>query len=153
MQENEKEARTTRLGLYHYALSYWKSAEYLSGAQTKQLKITHPDAPVYFLYYHAIELFLKSFLRHKGLSVRKLENISHRIKELYDTSEKHGLFFMDEDVEVILLMSKADTIIRSRYIATGYFNWPTKEALSRTCASLHETIHKILKDAGELVRY
>ena len=60
--------RTTPLGLFNYARSYWRSAEYLHAAQ---LTLTHPTAPVSFLFYHAIELYLKDFLLSQSMTLSK----------------------------------------------------------------------------------
>jgi hypothetical protein len=51
-----------------------------------------------------------------------------------------GLDFDDEDVEVVGLMSERDTIIRARYIATGFFRFPHIDALDRTCKSLRASV-------------
>ena len=47
------EDRTTALGLFNYARSYWRSAEQLLASKPD---VSHPDAPILFLLYHAIEL-------------------------------------------------------------------------------------------------
>jgi hypothetical protein len=56
--------RSTPLGLFNYARSYWQSAVLLHHARAK---VTHPDAPVTLLLAHAIELYLKVFLRLRGV--------------------------------------------------------------------------------------
>jgi len=71
--------RTTALGLFNYARSYRSSGDYLLAAK---LKLTHPSAPMSFLFYHAIELYLKAHLRSQNLSVVQLKKIGHNIKEL-----------------------------------------------------------------------
>jgi hypothetical protein len=60
--------RTTPLGLFNYARSYWQSAVLLHDARAR---VTHPDAPVTLLLAHAIELYLKAFLRLRGLALRR----------------------------------------------------------------------------------
>ena len=45
--------RSTPLGLFNYARSYWQSGVLLHHARAK---VTHPDAPVTLLLAHAIEL-------------------------------------------------------------------------------------------------
>jgi hypothetical protein len=62
-------ARTTRIGLFHYANSYRISARVLNANRPK---VTHPDEPVNFLFYQAVELFLKAFLLLHGHSSREL---------------------------------------------------------------------------------
>jgi hypothetical protein len=54
--------RTNALGLFNTARSYWRSAEHLSVAR---IEVTHPQAPITFLLCHALELYLKAFLRGK----------------------------------------------------------------------------------------
>ena len=62
------EDRTTPLGLFNYARSYWQSGVRLHEARAK---VTHPHAPVTLLLAHAIELYLKAFLRLRGLGIDK----------------------------------------------------------------------------------
>src|SRR5262245_17970119 len=62
--------RTTPFGLFNYARSYWQSAVHLHQAA---VKVTHPDAPITLLLAHAIELYIKGFLRLQGLSAEDLK--------------------------------------------------------------------------------
>jgi len=62
-----------------------------------------------------------------------------------------GLDFDDENKEVLSLMVTTDAVIRSRYIQTGYFRWPTLEALNRTGKSLRQSVGEKLKAEGVLV--
>jgi hypothetical protein len=52
--------RTTPFGLFNYARSYWQSAVHLHHAK---VKVTHPDAATTLLLAHAVELYIKAFLR------------------------------------------------------------------------------------------
>jgi hypothetical protein len=54
--EIDDDERTNAVGLFNTARSYWRSAVYLAAAE---LPVTHPRAPVTFLFCHAIELYLK----------------------------------------------------------------------------------------------
>jgi hypothetical protein len=58
--------RTTPLGLFTYGRSYWQSGVLLHDARAK---VIHPDAPVTLLFAHAIELYLKAFLRLRGVGI------------------------------------------------------------------------------------
>lgn len=141
--------RTTPTGLFHFAHSYWLSALAL---QTAKVKATHPDAPISFLYIHAIELYLKSYLRGYGTSEGELRTkYGHRICCLADEARQSGLQLDDEDVEVLSLIVCMD-VIELRYIKTGAITRPTHEALNRTCKSLHESIGLTLRDLGFPVR-
>ena len=72
--------RTTPLGLFNYARSYWQSGVLLHDSRAK---VTHPDAPVTLLLAHAIELYLKAFLRLRGLGIEEAKNsFGHALKSL-----------------------------------------------------------------------
>jgi|SRR6185369_3805638 hypothetical protein len=142
--------RTNALGLFNTADSYWCAASVLSRAN---IKSTHPDYPVRFLYYHAIELYLKSFLRAHQYSVDDLaKKLGHNARKLTSEAKALGLFLMDEDRVVLKMMAKTDAVIRSRYIQTGFFTWPSVGALDRTCKSLRATIGEALNKKGFRVR-
>jgi hypothetical protein len=67
--------------------------------------------------------------------------ISERAAEL-------GLTYMDEDKEIFSRMGSTDAMLRSRYIQTGFTNWPTPEGLERTCLSLRVAVAKNLREKG-----
>jgi len=139
-----KDDRTNAVGLYHYARSYRAAAEALS---KQSLESTHPDAPVEFLFLHAIELYLKSYLRLAGLSVSQI--VSHNLPDLARRFELFGGFLMDEDKAVLASVSWGN-FIEVRYIRTGFFSKAPIEALRRTATSLHETVRQEIRGAGLL---
>ena len=141
--------RTTAVGLYHYALSYRAAADALG---KQKFHTTHPDAPREFLYFHAIELFLKAYLRNAGMSVTALKGLSHSTGKLEAQFLKHRGFLADEDRAVLRLMEETDAVARARYIVTGYFQKPTMEALARTAKSLSQTVRSNFKASGLPVR-
>jgi hypothetical protein len=67
------------IGLYYYAASYHVAADLICD---QGLRATHPEAPATFLYCHAIELYLKSFLRFHSVSAKRLQSIGHDYKRL-----------------------------------------------------------------------
>lgn len=146
----DEDDRTTAFGLFNYARSYWRSAAALDEAKPK---VTHPDAPVIFLYVHSIELYFKSFLRLNGLTVQELRSrdLGHRVCCLADKARSYGLQFDDEDLEVLALIVGMD-LLDLRYIKTGPFRRPTPEALDRTCKSLDDSIGQALIAQGHPVR-
>lgn len=145
------EERSNEVGFFNTADTYWKSAEALYGAE---VQATHSLSPVLFLYYHAIELYLKAFLRGHGHTAAQLRSkkFGHRICCLSERAGELGLQYMDEDKEVFSMMSTTDAIIRSRYILTGFHTWPSPEALDRTCRSLHQRVGTALLKKGAPVR-
>jgi hypothetical protein len=115
--------------------------------------ITHPIAPVTLLLAHAIELYIKSYLRLQGLSAEDLKKkFGHDFRELLAEASSRGLLFDVEDKEVAAVLTEQESIRHSRYIETGSLRRPSLDALSRTCRSLDETVSTALKEAGESVR-
>jgi hypothetical protein len=138
--------RTTPIGLFNFARSYWQSGVQLHQAEAK---VTHPDAPVTLLLAHAIELYLKSFLRLRGLGADEVKGgFGHDFQKLVDEASARGLSILDEDMAIATILTEQESIRRSRYIETGYYQKPTLAALSRTCRSLDEAVGTALKNEG-----
>jgi hypothetical protein len=65
-------------------------------------KVSHPDAPVTHLLAHAIELYLKAFLRLRGLGAGEVKtSFGHNFQKLVDEASARGLDLMDEDLEYV----------------------------------------------------
>jgi hypothetical protein len=113
--KDEEDERNAPIGVFNYAESYWQAARALRHAKVRS---THPNSPVSFLYYHAIELYLKSFLRMHGHTAKELRGkpFGHRVCCLKERSEQLGLVFMDEDIEIFSLLATTEATIRSRYL-------------------------------------
>lgn len=143
--------RVTPIGLFNFAETYWTAAKALKRSKARS---THRESPIRFLYYHSIELYLKAFLRLHGHTPQQLRSkkFGHSTRDLTERAEKLGLEFDDEDRDVFGLMSDTDAIIRSRYLQTGYFEWPTLEALNRVCKSLRVSVGDALRKKGIHVR-
>lgn len=151
-EEDDEAERTTAIGLFNYAETYFHSARALEAAKVKN--VTHRDEPINFLFFHAIELYLKSYLRLRGHSPKELasRNFGHNVGALARKAKAYELFLMDEDEMVLDYMENTDSVIRSRYLKTGAFTRPTHGALDRTCKSLRQTIGEELMKAGKPVR-
>jgi len=142
--------RTTAFGLFNFAESYWNAAAALRKVTVNS---SHAESPVYLLYFHAVELYLKSFLRMHGHSPTELQKkFGHQIKRIKNRAKKLGLTFNGEDEESILLMHKTDAIIRSRYLQTGFVTWPTLTSMEKMCRRLRQQIGAELKKADIPVR-
>ncbi|WP_119418072.1 hypothetical protein [Desertibaculum subflavum] len=146
---SDEDDRTTAFGLFNFAHSYWQSAVALKKAD---VSATHSDEPVTFLYCHAVELYLKAFLRAAGLSVKELrDKYGHNVVKLADAAREDGLEFQDEDSAVIELIAQMGPVTL-RYLRTGYFRRPALEALNRTCRSFHESVARLLVEQGHKIR-
>lgn len=140
---DDEEERTTPIGLFNFAHSYWRSAVAL---QKTKVHATHPGEPASFLYLHALELYLKTFLRLNGipLDVLRSRKYGHKICCL---SERAATFGFQVDEEVRSILSCID-IIEMRYIVTGYKTLPTHETLDKTCHSFHTQTEAALHAKG-----
>ncbi len=142
--------RVTPLGYFNFAETYRTAARTLRRSKSKA---THKESPIRFLYYHAIELYLKAFLRAHDIHPYDLRTkYGHSVGRLSAKAVELGLSLDDEDVEVIQLMTETDAVMRSRYISTGFFTWPDLGALNRTCQSLRRSVGGELKKKGISVR-
>jgi hypothetical protein len=141
--------RTNPVGLFNTARSYWRSAEHLNAAR---LQVTHPGAPVTFLFCHAIELYLKAYLRGIGKNVHQLKQLGHRVADLAQASIKSGLTLSQEHSEILNHIDEADIAIEARYIVTGFKTLPTNEALSSIAEALDHSVCSALAKAGVPVR-
>jgi HEPN domain-containing protein len=152
LAELSEDERTTPIGLFNYATSYWKAAKQLHKLKVKS---THPNAPISFLYFHAIELYLKSFLRLHGIATAQLRSreYGHSYKILSEKALEFGISYDDEDIEVLSDLDTTDAVIRARYLRTGILEGPAPEALDRTCKSLGNSVADTLRKAGIPVRY
>ena len=148
---HDEDKRTTPMGFFNVAHSYYRSAEGLSALK---LNVTHPDAPVSFLYFHAIELYLKSLLLASGFTVSDLRKpqFGHRISVLAERAAELGVVFDEADNAVFSFMAVTDIVIEARYIVTGYRTEPTQDALNQTCKRLHQRIGSALRIRGVMVR-
>ena len=143
--------RVTAIGLFNFAETYWRAARALRRSKAKSA--THRESPIRFLFYHAIELYLKAHLRSCDVHPYELRSsFGHGAKRLAERAVQLGLFLEDEDVEIVRLMSETDAVIRSRYIASGFFTWPELGALDRTCKSLRVSVAEVLRAKGQWLR-
>jgi hypothetical protein len=141
--------RTSPVGLFNTARSYWRSAEYLSAAR---LEITHPQAPITFLFCHAIELYLKAYLRSAGHDLSQLKQLGHRVASLAQSTIKSGLVIAPEHSEILNHIDDTDVAIEARYIVTGFKNQPTNAALSNVTAMLDQAVCSALAKRSFPVR-
>ncbi|QFT31837.1 hypothetical protein FIV00_15195 [Labrenzia sp. THAF82] len=135
------------LGWYNFAHSYWASAVALEIAE---LKVTHPDGPVNFAYYHAIELFLKSFLVHKGCAAKDLRRLGHSLTDIAKRAQELGLEMEALDFEVLKLADP--NFMPSRYLRVGRFSRPQTIALWGMCSVLFDQVGDILRADQVMLR-
>jgi HEPN domain-containing protein len=148
-QSQDDNARTTSIGLFNLAEAYRLSARRLQAAP---VKVGFAESPILFLYYHALELYLKALLRQKH-GVQTLSGyFGHKIQRLVEEAEALGLTVTDEDREVFSLMADTDAVIDARYLRTGHKRLPALEVLNRTSANVHNAVATLLRKADLMVR-
>lgn len=138
MNNNES---TTAIGFYCFAESYQLSAEAL---ETANVRVPRPEAPIYFCYYHSIELYLKSWLLANGVPSEDLyKEYGHDIQKIADKAKVFGLELRKEDEALISYMSQRGVLSSKRYLREGLtLSQPTADDLCRTCSYLRENTGK-----------
>jgi hypothetical protein len=134
-----EEPQKTAISFFNFAHSYAASALALCKVD---VKATHPSSPVSFLFFHAIELYLKAYLLRQGLTEETLRkrDYGHNTMSLANAAEDNALILTDADKEVISHLSGTDNIIASRYIRLGYHSRLPMDTLHETCFRLHSAI-------------
>ena len=138
----------TPLGFYNFAVSYHEGADLIAD---RGLKATHPESVAMFLYYHAIELYLKSFLRLQGVTAKRLRKIGHDFQTLQSRAKKRGLPFGKVEEEVLDALD-GEIWSRARYLISGPLRAPSLTMLSKTSIALRQSVGKAFHDSGEPIR-
>ena len=139
----DNDDRTSAIGLFNFAHSYAASAVQLS--KCRPADTTHPEAVVDFLAFHAIELYLKAFLRAKGLTVAEVKKLGHRLDKLRDKVCELGLAIEDQNGVIVLATHK---MMERRYIRTGWTQQHPNELVLEVCRNLHESVGEELQRFG-----
>jgi hypothetical protein len=69
-------------------------------------------------------------------------------KSLVEEASSRGLSLGKEEIDIAAILTEKESIRRSRYIETGYYQRPGLAALSRTCQGLDQSVSAALTDAG-----
>ena len=96
--------------------AYLEAADILLAADSKE---GHAAMPVRFLLFHAVELYLKSFIRVTGMKVADIEALGHSFDKLFDQAITLGFRPAAEDYLTVLSEQQNGQVIRSRYLFTG----------------------------------
>ena len=147
VEPTDDDERTNSLGLFNTADAYRLTAMALP-----QIKHGHADKPLRFLYYHALELYLKAQLRQKHNLTTVRDKFGHQIKLLMREAETLGLVVGENDRTVLTLIDDTDAMIDSRYIRTGTKQLATLDSLRHTCNNIRRGVRSILRNNGVMVR-
>ena len=146
--EQSEDERTTAIGLARYAYEYLDAAILVDqhhGAQPGHEFIS--PIPAYYLASHAIELTLKAYLRHRGVSARQLRSrryYGHDLRACYRKAKELGLrdiFKMHaDDLRALLLLIQLNENQELRYIRTGAKRFPSWAIVEPLAVRLHQAV-------------
>jgi hypothetical protein len=142
---------TTPIGFINKAEAYRAGAQLLA----KDLNGVGGWAgdPIRYLYYHCIELYLKSTLISAGNTEAQLKAIGHGFAKLAKACNSEGLGLNEpEDLRVISAIDANRNYIRSRYHYVGPFNVATIQALDSTAHELATLTVEMVRRSGQRVR-
>ena len=129
------------------AVGTWRRADQF--AQAGQLVSEAADIftepmVAYFLYCHAIELGLKSFLIGQGYTDCQLRDLGHDLEAALAAAEAHAEFepvtLTEEDRETISMLSSYYKSKEFEYLFTGSARFPVLGQVQMTCAQLLQQI-------------
>jgi hypothetical protein len=84
-----------------------------------------------------------------GVGIEEVRTtFDHDFKSLVDEASSRGLSLGKEEIDIAAILTEKESIRRSRYIETGYYQRPGLAALSRTCQGLEKSVSAALRDAG-----
>jgi hypothetical protein len=147
LQSDEAEDRTSAIGLARYAFDYLEAALVVDeqlGRGTEYSRIA--PVPAYFLLSHSIELTLKAYLRHCGITMVELASrkYGHNLQVCYDQAIALGLkkLFVPfaTDANVLSTLVHMNTDHQLRYIKTGsktFTYWRPAESFA---VRLHQAV-------------
>ncbi|MDZ7805118.1 HEPN domain-containing protein [Thiohalophilus sp.] len=140
LHENPK--RTTPIGMARYSADFFEAALAADDkmGMKKGYEITAP-VPVMFLVGQSIELILKAYLLHKGVSLRKLrQKYGHVLHRCLRKAKELGLLeivdLSEEDQEMIEILDELYSSKQLQYIVSGAKTYPVFGPLEAVCRKL-----------------
>lgn len=90
--EKDIDNRTTHIGLLRMSHDYLEAFKVI---HEKNRNITYLFSVKFYLLAHSIELSLKSYLRFKGYSVKKLQFLGHDLQAIYNELSSNYVYSLD----------------------------------------------------------
>lgn len=141
------EERTNAIGLARYAYEYIEAANLIDDHETERRPGSQiSPIPAYFLAVHGIELTLKAFLRHHGMTVRELgsKKYGHDLHACYRRAKELGLLKLFKehanDVDAMRMLVDLNQRHGLRYIRTGAKQFPLWSIVYPLAARLHQAV-------------
>lgn len=145
------EDRTTSIGLARYAYEYIEAASVVDHDHAGK----HPGnqispMPAYFLAHHGIELTLKAYLRHSGVTVRELgsKKYGHDLHACYRKAKELGLLKIfketPDDLNAMQMLVGLNDRHGLRYIRTGTKQFPLWSIVEPLAVRLHQAVASVV---------
>lgn len=149
--ETDLTSRTTAVGLARYAKEYIEAAILVDAQMGKRKSFGHIQSPpAVFLLAHGLEITLKAYLLHKGMTIDVLAKrpFGHNLKRLRREAKVRGL---DEhyrgksaELRAVLVLDALNVRHQQRYIETGAtVSLPWDDA-ERYAVQLHQQVAKVV---------
>ena len=138
------EERTTAIGLARYSYEYIEAAMLVERNDPTPTHIS--PIPAYFLALHGIELTLKAYLRHKGLTVKELRGLKygHDLHACYRKAKELGLLSifkeLPTDADAMRMLVGLNEHQGLRYIKTGMKHFPLWSMVEPLAVRLHQAV-------------
>lgn len=148
--------RSPPIGVFLSAESFFQCARKLHEAYESEELPLRFTAPIYYLYCHALELVLKSFLRAKGLSGNELRSkkFGHQLEKLWQECLSQGLkpAMTRSDIisDAIQILDPFATAYEFRYIEVGFRCLPTLDTVQSVAHDLFAIIRPCVETVGGL---
>lgn len=147
----DAEERTTAMGLARYAFEYIAAARVIDEqvGETPGYEKVSP-VPAYFLISHGIELTVKAFLRHNGITVAELTDrkYGHNLHACFRKAKELGLtniFTMSaSDKSALELLVELNKRHELRYIRTGAKRFPSWAIVEPFAVRLHQAVAPVI---------
>ena len=139
-----EEDRTTAIGLARYAYEYIEAAMLVERSGSTPTNIS--PIPAYFLALHGIELTLKSYLRHKGLTAKELRGMKygHDLHSCHKKAKELGLHLVfkeqPSDADAMRMLVGLNEHQGLRYIKTGMKQFPHWSIVESLAVRLHQSV-------------
>ncbi|MBT9488827.1 MAG: hypothetical protein IV093_15090 [Rubrivivax sp.] len=139
-----EEDRTTAVGLARYAYEYIGAAMLVEHNDPTPNQIS--PVPAYFLALHGIELTVKSYLRHNGVTAKELrgKKYGHDLHACHRKAKELGLLsiFNEEvnDADAMRMLVCLNEHQSLRYIRTGTKDFPLWSLVEPLAVRLHQAI-------------
>ncbi len=139
-----EEDRTTAVGLVRYAFDYIEAALLVERSDLTPNHIS--PIPAYFLALHGIELTLKSYLRHKGVTAKEIRSAKYGrdLHACHKKAKEIGLLSIFKehanDTDAMRMLVGLNEHQGLRYIKTGMKHFPLWSVVGPLAVRLHQAV-------------